>query len=361
MKSIFKRVMSIGVFLSSTIVVSAQSTNDTMTCAENSCCCSSDPTPAGVMISHVHNKNEWMISYRYMNMQMNGMLQGTTATNKEDVFLKYLMAPDKMQMDMHMLMAMYGITNKLTVMSMFNYNVNTMSMSMFATNGHNHSGMGGMNNVDMSHNMKTSGISDVKLHFLYSLIKKERHQLLVALGASLPTGNIKFKGKSDDMMYPNQRYPYAMQLGSGTFDILPCVNYIYQKQKTTFSAQLSSVVRTSKNQIGYKLGNEETFNTWIAYQWFKFLSASIRVEGTHATKISGYDPAIYYYREPSANPYNYGGNKISSFIGTQCHFQKGVLKNGRIAVEYGIPVYQNLNGLQMKLQHTLNASLSIGL
>jgi hypothetical protein len=331
---------------------------DSTLCNNHGCCCNNDPTPASVMISHVHKKHEWMVSYRYMGMDMDGLLSGTTTTTKNDVYVNYLMAGNKMSMNMHMVMAMYGVTNKLTLMAMFNYNIALMSMSMLDTGmPHMHGGMV-MGGTTASMNMKTAGLGDIKLQALYSVIKRPRHQLLVSAGISIPTGNTQLKGGLESM-YPNQRYPYAMQLGSGTFDVMPGINYLYQKGKITMSSQVTSVIRTGYNSIGYKLGNEATSNSWLAYQWHRIISSSIRMEASMAKKIDGYDQTLYYYNEPSANSFNYGGKKVNVFIGSVFQFKRGILKNNRLGIEYGQPIYQNLNGIQMKTKQAINASWAI--
>jgi hypothetical protein len=349
------RLLILTLFLHGVCLAQSQ---DTLTC-EGSCCCVNDLTPAGVMISHIHNKNEWMVSYRYMSMEMNGLLSGTQQKNKSDVFVNYLMSPEKMRMDMHMVMAMYGVTNRFTIMTMLNYNITTMSMSMLETTAMSHMSGMHMNDMNMSPIMKTSGISDLKLHLLYGLIKGLNHQLLLSTGFSFPTGNIDLKGKPNDMIYSDKRLPYAMQLGSGSFDILPCVNYLYQQKKIAFSIQGSGVVRTRYNNIGYKWGNEATLNSWFAYQWFNIFSTSVRLEGNIAGKIKGYDPTLYYYNEPSSNPFNYGEKRLNCFIGSGIQFKKGLVKNSRLGIEYGLPLYQSLNGTQMKLKQTLYASWAV--
>lgn len=336
----------------------AQSAVDTMVCDKHYCCCSSDPTPAGVMISHVHRKNEWMLSYRFMNMGMSELFNGTKAINQTDVFSNYLMVPTNMQMNMHMLMGMYGITNKLTLMAMLNYNLAEMSMKMYSPTSNYTSIVNYITPYSMTHTMKTSGIGDVKLYALYGIINTANHHLLASIGASLPTGNINFKGSDHSMMYPNERYPYAMQLGSGTFDALPTISYLLQKNKIAFSVQVSSIIRTYNNAIGYKLGNEVTLNTWAAYKLFNFLSCSLRAEGTVAAKISGNDPTLYYYNEPSANPYNYGGKRINCYGGLTWQNTNGCLKNYKLGAEFGVPVYQNLNGIQLSNKYTICISLS---
>lgn len=341
---------------------SSFSQSDSIETCDASCICSTDPTPAGVMISHVHSKNEWMISYRFMNMGMKRLQSGAKSISENDVFTNYIMSPSSMKMDMHMLMGMYGLTDRLTAMIMFNYSISSMDMDMFTSDGHNHPGMvgmEGMSSTSMSnHTMNSSGFSDTKLQFLYGFKKHKNYQILVNLGCNIPTGSIQAKGLNSDMMYPNNRLPYGMQLGSGTFDILPGVTYLHQKNDLTYSFQASSVVRLGYNQVGYKLGNETSLNVWLAYTWIDNLSTSLRLEGNIVSNVKGGDPTIYAYNEPSSNRLNYGGKKVTSYLGTTYQFQKGILKNNRIGIEYGIPIYQNLNGIQMKQNQTVFASWS---
>jgi hypothetical protein len=334
--------------------VSAQLT----VCPELSCSeMGHDPTPASVMISHTHAKREWMFSYKYMNMSMNDVLLGTQSISKKDVFVNYLMSPNDMRMDMHMLMGMYGVNHRLTLMAMLNYNTIQMNMTMFNSSSHHHTLL---SDTTTAHFVQTNGLSDLKCNVLYNLIKLTNHQLLLSAGFSLPLGSITLKGADQDAMYPNRNYPYLMQLGSGTFDLLPCVNYWYQKSKFTGSIQMAGVVRTHYNSMNYKLGNEITATAWCAYQWHSMVSSSVRWEGNFVDKIKGYDPTLYAYNEPAANTDNSGGKKVNIALGSVIQFKKGFLKHNRLAFEYVLPIYQNWNGVQMKVKDALSAAWSIG-
>jgi hypothetical protein len=348
--------LTITLIVGSTLLLFAQEA-DTAACIQQSCCSSHNATPAGIMISHVHTKNEWMISYKYMNMQMGGLMNGAKNISSTDVFNNYLMSPTTMQMDMHMLMVMYGISHRLTVMGMFNYNQSSMQMEMFTQSGHHHSMDAGGSG---SHSMESSGFGDIKLYALYGIVNKPRHQFLASLGLSIPTGSINMKGPDNDMLYPDKRLPYSMQSGSGTYDVLPCLNYVYQHKKITASAQVSSTIRTQTNTVGYKLGNELMVNSWFAYQWLNIISSSLRLEGVTTQNISGYDASSYAFNEPSANPYNYGGQKVNAYIGSVFQLKNGKLKKTGLAVEYGLPVYQYVNGIQMKTKQLVNISLAVG-
>ena len=111
----------------------------------------------------------------------------------------YMMIPTSMTMDMHMVMAMYGITDRLTVMAMGTYVANTMKMIM---------DMGPMRSISSVAPMVTSGVGDTEVRGIYKINK----YLVGSLGLSLPTGSINEKV---DTMGKEYRAPYDMQLGSG--------------------------------------------------------------------------------------------------------------------------------------------------
>ena len=104
--------------------------------------------PIGVMGEHVHKKGGWMLSYRYMHMDMGGSRVGTkdispltTVTTVPNRFAGQGTPPQPgllrivslwMTMDMHMFGAMYAPTNDLTVMAMANYTEKEMRHITFA-------------------------------------------------------------------------------------------------------------------------------------------------------------------------------------------------------------------------------------
>ncbi|MGZ3884928.1 MAG: transporter [Bacteroidia bacterium] len=327
--------------------------------SSQSCCCDvSDLNPSGIMLGHMHPKGKWMVSYRYMNMFQAGNLSGTSQVTDDAIFNKYIMSPASMNMEMHMLMAMYGITGRLSVMAMFNYNIQSMNMNMLPGTMHMH--MDGMTMPDMSStNMvsKTAGLGDTKLYGIYSLIDHLVHKVILSAGLNLPTGNITLNGNSKNAMYSGLRLPYMMQLGSGTWDILPGVTYLYRKPSFLIGVQLSGVIRPGYNPLGYSYGNAGTGSMWAAFKLLPWLSASLRAEGVVTDRIYGRDPNLYEVMEPDAAPQNYGGQIISGYGGLNFYFKK--LSNSRLSVEYGMPFYQKLNGPQLATRNMLYAGWTV--
>ncbi|MFZ9847339.1 MAG: hypothetical protein ACO3EE_04220 [Flavobacteriales bacterium] len=350
----------IGSLLLSTFMYSAETKAqiDSTKVCESHCCCSKEVAlPAGIMLGHVHAKGEWMFSYRYMNMAMQGIQQGISAMSANDVFVSYLTAPEEMHMNMHMLMGMYGINNRLTLMAMLNYNSNLMHMEMFGGGAnHVHSGHSASANEDL---MQSMGIGDIKLYGIYALINQQHHKLLLNGGISIPTGSITITGDADGMpAYDNKNLPYMMQMGSGTFDVLPGLTYMYHKTTSTFGIQSNANIHLGYNSVGYSLGNEITASTWYAYRWLPFISSSLRADFTATEAIYGSDASLYYFNEPAANTNNYGGTRSSVYLGTVWQPSSGTLQNWQLAAEFGVPVYQNLTGIQSPTKYFINANLN---
>lgn len=332
--------------LLNTVQLSSQTCDSVDVCN----CAVEDLSPGGIMLGHEHPKGVWKISYRYMNMMMDGVLSGTQKVDDNFVFNNYIMSPQNMRMDMHMVMAMYGITDRLSLMTMFNYNSISMKMNMLPGSTHVHSsGTSASNSNEMS--SQTSGLGDTKLYALYSLLNNTVHYLLLSGGLNLPSGKIQMKGDSHDPMYPSQRLPYMMQMGSGTVDFMPGLTYLMKQNNASFSTQITSVLRPFYNSLDYGLGNEYAFNIWGAYKWFPWCSSSVRVEGTSVEAISGKDPLLFTGMEPSAYALNYGGQNVNGYLGFNFYF----LKKNKLSVEYGMPVYQNSNGVQMQQKSTIYA------
>lgn len=330
--------------------IAQDSTDECMKC---SCDNPMGYAPAGIMFGHVHSKGEWMFSYRFMQMQMDGNTMNGLPVSDEQVYLNYLMSPAAMQMNMHMLMAMYSFSDKLSAMLMLNYNQVSMDMNMMPVEGMDMPGMQ-MPGHASSMYMQTHGLGDTKIYLAYSLFHRRKQLVVLAGGLSVPTGKVTLQSPSYSGE-TTERASYNMQMGSGTVDLLPVISYTGEYGRWHWGAEASATIRTYNNPAGYRLGNTASISPWIAYQPLSWLGNSIRLEGITSAPVQGYDNAIYQYREPNADPANYGGNLLAAQLGTNFYIKHGPLKNSKLVFEYGLPVYHKMNGIQMNLHYVLYA------
>ncbi|MCF2875851.1 MULTISPECIES: nitrous oxide reductase accessory protein NosL [unclassified Tenacibaculum] len=294
--------------------------------------------PIGVMGDHLHSKNGFMVSFRYMNMEMDGNRSGTSTINNTSIFNTYMVAPQNMTMDMYMLGVMYAPSDKLTLMLMQNFVRNKMNLKARMM-------MGG-NTMFRDFSTSSSGFGDLKLGALYSIYNKMNTSIHLNGTLNIPIGNIK--QKDDTPMMQNAKLPYAMQLGSGTFDITLGATYKGNTEYISWGVQPLFTFRTGTNSQDYRLGNTQQINIWGAYKVANWISISGRVLGISQGKISGRDTELNPMMVPTANTNNYGGEKIKTFLGFNLMFnQNSSLKNFRIGIEAGAPIYENYNGIQM--------------
>jgi hypothetical protein len=311
--------------------------------------------PIGVMGDHLHKKGEFMFSYRYRRMSMKDNLIGTNEVSPETIVTTVAnpfagnpgmpptlrVVPMEMTMDMHMIGMMFAPSDKVTL----------MAMTMVMTNDMDHiTYQGGMGTTQLgTFNVRTSGLSDLKLSALVHLFTKENTRAHLNLGVSIPTGSVTETAQvlTPMNMEPTLRTPYPMQLGSGTFDLLPGVTYSGSKNKLGWGTQLMADIRTGENDEGYSLGNRFEVSTWVSYRLAMWVSGSFRLYGLTAGTVDGVDPNIMAPVQ-TADTDNQGGERVDAVFGLNLIGQRGFLREQRLACEFGLPMLQDLNGPQLK-------------
>ncbi|WP_435960917.1 transporter [Immundisolibacter sp.] len=310
--------------------------------------------PIGVMADHLHHGDEWMVGYRFMRSYQDALRDGTNHVSKQRAYSRlssggygYHNAPTRMAMNMHMLEAMYGWSDRVTLMLMANY----MDMNMDAEL-HPHGPA-----APVPYRMDSSGWGDVELAALFDAGRAAHGRWVGKLGLSLPTGSIT---KKDDMPHGvlgalvPMRMEYTMQLGSGTYDLRPAITYSEQRDGWSWGAQASAVLRLGENGQDYRLGHRGELTAWAARLWTPAASTSLRLVGSRWGNIHGRDDAIDPDMSPAADPDAQGGERVEVGLGANLYAPSGALKGQRLALEFLTPVYQDLDGPQLANEWTLN-------
>ncbi|WP_394974653.1 transporter [uncultured Croceitalea sp.] len=293
--------------------------------------------PISVMGDHMHGKGEWMFSYRYMYMNMEDLKQGSENATFDDALENYMVTPTNMPMNMQMLGAMYAPSDKITLMAMFNY----LAMKMDHLTR-----MGG------TFRTESSGFGDIQIAALYKFFNKNQQSVHGQLGFSLPTGSIT-ESDVTPASTPNETVlPYPMQVGSGTFDTNLAITYLGQKDKVSWGSQLRSILRFGENERNFKYGNKYSLNNWFAVKTYEWLSFSARIEGLLVSEIVGEDSNLNPLMVVTADTQNSGGVFLNGGVGFNIYVPSGMLKNLRFGVELASPLYQNVNGIQLKTKET---------
>lgn len=321
-----------------------------------------DTATSAMHLHHGHGAGGFMFEYKLMRMEMGGLLRGTDSVSTQDISgatmgmpptnnlsTPYIMSPTGMDMDMHMLMAMYGINDKFSIMGMVHYLSYDMDMvmHMFAP--------AGVFAGDMIGSMDTRGVGDTRVDIMYNL----NSGLTASLGLNIPTGSIDEKvtmimsGTNilnglpmTNTSGPTQA-PYAMQLGSGTIDLIPSLTYAQNLGDWNVGGQATYTLRTGKNDNDYTLGDKLEFTAWAKYPVLPSLTLSGRLNILDWAKIDGVDsqiPAMMRLMAPTSDAVNSGGTRIDLLVGVSGHFNKYHM----LSLELGVPIRQDLGGVQME-------------
>ncbi len=312
--------------------------------------------PIGVMGDHTHKEGEFMFSYRYMDMTMSGNLSGSDSISADEIVStipnRFGMPPNvrvvplDMTTRMHMIGMMYAPSDSLTLMLMANYIEKEMDHLTYM-------GMMGTNQLG-NFTTNPSGVGDTKIGALYNLLNEGGHNWHLNLGLSLPTGSIDESGQVLTPMNttPTIRLPYAMQLGSGTYDFEFGATYNYYTANLNIGAQMKQLIRTGgENDEGYQLGDKTSLTTWIGYRVVDNVSLSARVSYSDMDSISGIDASIAAPVQ-TANPDYYGGRITNLGLGINI-LANAFAEGDRFAIEYVTTIDQTANGIQMEMDDML--------
>lgn len=318
--------------------------------------------PIGQMGDHMHEDGEWMLSYRYMHMAMAGNRLGTSDISNETIVTTIAnpfaampmmpptlrVVPEEMTMKMHMMGVMYGPNRDLTLMIMAMHHEKEMSHTTY---------MGGAGTTVLgSFTARASGWADTKLSVLYRLHEDPIHDVHVSAGVSIPTGSVTKTAEVLTPMgaTPTLRMPYAMQLGSGSYDFEPGITYNGHQEDWAWSLFYRGVIRIDENDEGYAFGDKHVLGANVSYLFAPWVSGSLGLAAKTEGSIDGMDPLIMAPVQ-TADPNNYGGERIDLSLGLNFSGTITDLPGHRFGIELSLPVYEDLNGPQMKSDFTLIA------
>ncbi|MDH4127210.1 MAG: hypothetical protein OEV44_00540 [Spirochaetota bacterium] len=299
-------------------------------------------SPSGFMGGHSHKAGHLMFSYHLMYMEMKGkLLKGSKGINLSDA-TSYMMLPKEMTMTTHMFGIMYTPVDKFIVALMMPYTLKRMVMQ---------SRMMPMTLTTQ----ETDGIGDAKISMGYTIFKNKIHYFHGDMGFGLPTGSIN---KTDPTT--GKHYGYQLQLGSGSYELLPAITYGGNSYGFAWAFQMKGTFRINENSNKYKLGSRYEISTWGSYKFFNWLSSSVRLNFDVQENIKGQDlnqpsPSMMPGHDPNA----YGYTRFDGLLGLNFYPPTGTFKS-KIAMEGGIPMYQHMEGIKRAVSLILSVEASIG-
>ncbi len=291
--------------------------------------------PAGVVMDHTHRKGNWTFLYSYQRHTYDGLMFGTAPISVgEAAALGYTTLPTSEVAQIHTMGVMYAPLDRLT----FSLTMPYLDRALETWT------------PDGPETLEASGIGDVKVMFLIPFVRKGLERTHVNFGMSFPTGSIR-KADASGM-----RLPYRMQLGSGSWDALWGITYKGEGGALSWGAQFEGLYRLATNSVGYRLGTVYHASAWMAGNLSDVVSTSVRLAWTKTGNIHGEDPQLDPTKgtNPLHDNKRHGGTRLD--IGPGINVLIPALGGQRLSVEALFPIYQDLDGPQLKADLTLTAA-----
>ncbi len=304
-----------------------------------------DLVPLNVAGVHTHFAGEWMIRVQYMLMDMAGNLDGTALVDENGVLQSFMVAPTRMRMHMEMLEVMYAPSDKLTLMLMAPLRQTSMDH---------------VTRMGTRFTTSTDGVGDlIAMAHVTVLgdIQRTHHRLIFNARVDLPTGSVTERG--DLPAGADQKLPYPMQLGTGSVTFRPGLSYLGDGGAFAWAVEAGVDLHAGRNSEGYTLGDSrkaELWGSWAATSW---LAPYATVTGWQWNDIDGADSELNPMMVPTANPDLRGGRRLDLGLGIQAFGSRGPLDDHRLAVHLSTPIYQSLNGPQLKTDWVLRVTWAV--
>jgi hypothetical protein len=139
-----------------------------------------------------------------------------------------------------------------------------------------------------------------------------------------------------------------MQAGAGTFSLGPAVSYLGEQRRFAWLLEAAGQFFPWENGEGYAPGDRFRGGGsawWEATPW---ASPLVRVSWEDWGDFRGSDPLLNPMMVPTADPTRRAGRRLDVGLGLQVYAAHGLFREQRVAAELAFPVYQSLNGPQLR-------------
>jgi hypothetical protein len=314
--------------------------------------------PAGVMFDHVLDRSgSMMLGYRYMFARQSGsILRGTSSAGDAEVIARGCegaacrTVPERMHMHMHMVELMWAPSDRISLMLMPQFVDMNMDVRPLA---------GAPPDIHSDHDHSTGGVGDIVAAGTFRLLADRMHRLHAGIGVSVPTGDVDLRFRRTHQQDRGLTH-YGMQLGSGTWDLLPSLTWTGGTERWSWGAQASAVLRMQhENESGYRLGNQWEVTTWAGPRLTHWLTAFGRLSRNVQGSIRGEYEDHHSDSGPMDFPSNYGASAWDVGLGVSAIVPQGYLEGNQLRLEWVQPLHEDVDGYQLERRGRLHASWSV--
>lgn len=208
---------------------------------------------------------------------------------------------------------------------------------------------------DISIDSGSQGWSDLRLSSKYEVTNSRLSQLFINQSLSFPTGSVTEKDQG-------RLLPYSGQLGSGTYDLSPSIEYSLKEHDQggwTLNSDLTYVLRIGRSELNYRMGDQTILNLQAGYLYRR--AFGLFAKGRLRNWQDSSDPR-YANGQPADDPYVVGGTRWEALAVAKAALPlPGFI--GALMLEGGLPFYQGQSGGEVQLESDwyLQSALAISI
>lgn len=282
--------------------------------------------PVGIVADRTLAAGELQVGYRFSNVDAEGLKSGPNFVSESQLLATFDFVPLSRAIDTHLVTLGYGLTDDLTVMGSVGYLSKRREVV----------------NTEVFFIQETSDISDAQIDVLWDVWERGAHRAHVQLGAVIPLGSVEERGELPGVA--DALLPYDMQIGTGSWAVVPGAVLATQNESGTVGLQVLGVIHLDDNERGYRPGDRVEGNLWAAYRLNDIFSLSSGVRARGSDPIQGFDPGLETFRDPGDLSLSFGGTRVDIPLGLNVRLEDGPLAGHRFGVEFAWTVHENLDG-----------------
>lgn len=283
--------------------------------------------PIGVPLAQHVNTGQFALNVRASQNTFEGLRDSRKDLSSADVFARgFAIAPSEGADRRFELEALFGFDQRWDIYFVIPYSTHDYEQDLT---------LGGTSDVE------SDGLGDIQIGGVFRSYDHGPTRISYMAGISLPTGKVNETGQYDGLA--DTKLPYPLQLGSGTFDLIPGVLLESTRGDVQWGARASGRIHLqSAHDENWFRSNSGRLDLWAGTEVGEDLHGTLRAQADWWGDLHGSDPDLVQLRNPLEDPLRQGGSRVTIFGGLGKDLDKA--GNNHLGIEVGFPVEEWLDG-----------------
>ncbi len=303
--------------------------------------------PLGVFGSRVMEAGEIEISYRWHQVDYQGIWFGKDSLALTDVLNLYNDVPLEKKDIRHEVRLAFGVTDRITLVARGEFA--EIERETFA------------NSAPIRTTVQELG--DVEVGALVSMYAAGPYRLHGHVGGVIPTGkSVTYADTTRSQTGTPVTLPYDSRPGAGSFGVLVGVGGSVQNEVGSLGAQFRYRANIDENDAGYKLGDSQQASGWAAYMLNSVFSISAGARWESWSPMEGLDPTLNFFGDPHNAAGFLSGERAYLPLGVNMVLpaESGFFSGHRIQVEAVYTLHHDMDAPQLGMEWAFNFGYTVG-